>query len=217
MEITNLIIRTQTEEQKKKEREETAGLIQSFSKNSGFTEVAQNYLKDYLKELTLSREKELMKVSSYVKYVQPTKEELELEALNVRFNESRQSFQETQERIAWQQKNHKQMLIDIQVEAMRIIEADKLAQQGNDNQQVNIDAGTGNHAGTEPKPREGGYNLRDEFAIRQVKDRPELLEMRAGMIKAELQKASNLFTSGYGDWWRKNPVFNKSEPGRNSK
>jgi len=77
--------------------------------------------------------------------------------------------------------------------------------------------GTGNHAGTEPKPREGGYNLRDDFAIQQVKDRPELLEMRAGGIKKELKKASNLFTSGYADWWRNNPIFNKSKPGRNPK
>ncbi|MEI6068488.1 MAG: hypothetical protein WCP96_14185 [Methylococcaceae bacterium] len=79
------------------------------------------------------------------------------------------------------------------------------------------DAGTGSNAGTETKPRDGGYKLRDEFAIEQVKDWPELLEMRAGMIKVELQNASNLFTSGYDEWWRKNPVFNKSKPGRNPK
>ena len=71
-------------------------------------------------------------------------------------------------------------------------------------------------AGT-TKPREGRYKPRDEFAIQQVKDRPELLEMRAGMIETELKEASNLFTSGYDSWWRKNPVFNKSEPGRNPK
>ncbi|MEY3760330.1 MAG: hypothetical protein RIR39_1821, partial [Pseudomonadota bacterium] len=46
-----------------------------------------------------------------------------------------------QESIARQQQNHKQMLIDVQVEAMRIIEADKLGQQGNEKQQVNVDAG----------------------------------------------------------------------------
>ena len=80
-----------------------------------------------------------------------------------------------------------------------------------------IYADIGNHAGTEPKPREGGYKLRDDFAIQQVKDKPELLKMRAGMIKTELRKASNLFISGYSDWWRNNPIFPKSEPGRNSK
>jgi hypothetical protein len=79
------------------------------------------------------------------------------------------------------------------------------------------DACKGSYAETEPKPREGGYKLRDDFAIQQVKDKPELLKMRAGMIKIELRKASNLFISGYSDWWRSNPIFPKSEPGRNSK
>ena len=59
-------------------------------------------------------------------------------------------------------------------------------------------------------PRAGGYKERDEFVIEQVKDRPELLDMRAGEIKTELQKISNLFTSGYSDWWRDNPIFPKS-------
>ncbi len=70
--------------------------------------------------------------------------------------------------------------------------------------------------GTDTKPREGGYKKRDIFAIKLVKVRPELLTMRAGAIKAELQKASNIFTSGIDDWWRNNPIFPKSEAGRNS-
>jgi hypothetical protein len=65
------------------------------------------------------------------------------------------------------------------------------------------------------KPREGGYKQRDEFAIEQVKNKPELLGMRPGKIKTELQTASNLFTSGYSDWWRNNPIFAKGTPGRN--
>ena len=76
------------------------------------------------------------------------------------------------------------------------------------------DAETGNHAGTEPSPRNNGYYERDKNAIQQVKDRPELLKMRAGAIKEELQKASNLFTSGIEDWWRDNPIFPKSKAGR---
>ena len=92
-----------------------------------------------------------------------------------------------------------------------------LGYQPTDEQQADAveDVGTGNHAGTEP--RIGHYKERDEFAIELVKDRPDLLEMRAGMIKAELLKASNIFTSGIDDWWRDNPIFPKSEAGRNPK
>jgi len=67
------------------------------------------------------------------------------------------------------------------------------------------------------KPREGGYKERDEFAIELVKNRPELLGMRPGAIKADLQAASNLFTSGYPDWWRNNPIFPKGKSGANPK
>lgn len=154
MEITNLMGQTQTEEQKKKEREETAGLIQSFSKNSGLTELARNNLKELMFNPAKEAEKALIGVTSYahrLKYALPTKEELEQEERIRSFNESRQSLQETQERLAQQQRNHKQMLIDVQVEAMRIIEADKLAQQ--DKQQVIVDTGTGNNAGTKTKPK----------------------------------------------------------------
>lgn len=65
------------------------------------------------------------------------------------------------------------------------------------------------------KPRNGGYFKRDEIAIALVKQRPELLAMRPGEIKIELQKdESGLFISGYPDWWRNNPVFPKGKPGR---
>ncbi len=47
-----------------------------------------------------------------------------------------------------QLQRQQQMRIDAHVEAMRIIEAEKLAKQGNDNQQVNVDVG--NHAETAP-------------------------------------------------------------------
>jgi hypothetical protein len=66
-------------------------------------------------------------------------------------------------------------------------------------------------------PRRGGYKERDDYAVKLVKIRPELLEMRSGKIKTELQKISNLFTSGYDSWWRHNPIFPKSKPGRNPK
>jgi hypothetical protein len=75
------------------------------------------------------------------------------------------SLRDSLEMHAWQQQNHKQMLIDAQVEALRIIEAEKLAQQGNDNQQVIVDAGTGNHAGTEPKDKEVTAWLRETWII----------------------------------------------------
>ena len=67
------------------------------------------------------------------------------------------------------------------------------------------------------KPREGGYKLRDEFAIRQVELQPKLLDKRPGDIKTNLQAASKLFASGYDAWWRKNPIFAKGAAGRNPK
>jgi hypothetical protein len=67
------------------------------------------------------------------------------------------------------------------------------------------------------KPREGGYSDRDKIAIDLVKQMPELLAMRPGAIKKELQAKSNKFLTGYSDWWRGNPVFPKGEPGRNPK
>ncbi|MFI3136862.1 MAG: hypothetical protein QX197_08795 [Methylococcaceae bacterium] len=78
-----------------------------------------------------------------------------------------------------------------------------------------VDAGVDSHEVT--KPRIGGYKNRDEFVIKLVKSRPELLAMRPGQIKVALQAASNLFTSGYADWWRNNPIFEKGKPGRNPK
>jgi len=83
-----------------------------------------------------------------------------------------------------------------------------------DNQQVNIDTGVFDHT---VKPRQGGYKVRDELAIELVRDNPELLELRPGQIKARLEAASNLFLSGYTDWWRNNPIFKKGAPGRNPK
>jgi hypothetical protein len=65
--------------------------------------------------------------------------------------------------------------------------------------------------------REGGYKRRDEFAMNEVINNPKMLLMRAGEIKKILQKISKLFTSGYSDWWRNNPIFDKSSPGRNPK
>lgn len=144
MKISKLIGQTQTEEQKKEEREETARLIQSFSKNAGLAEAYKMAMFNPIQEA----EKALLGASSYAhffKYSPPTEEEQKQEELNSRFDKSRQSLQEAQERFARQQQNHKQMLINVQVEAMRIIEAEKLAKQSNDNQQVNVDAGgTGN-------------------------------------------------------------------------
>ncbi len=67
------------------------------------------------------------------------------------------------------------------------------------------------------KPRDGGYHQRDIIAHTMVRNDPRLLKMRAGGIKKELQKKSNVFTSGYNDWWRKQTIFPKSKPGRNPK
>ena len=47
---------------------------------------------------------------------------------------------------------------------------------------------------------------------------PELLKMRAGKIKAELEKAEpKLFASGLDNWWRDNPIFPKQKGGRDPK
>ncbi|MEI6270533.1 MAG: hypothetical protein WCP01_16780 [Methylococcaceae bacterium] len=154
MEITKLMGQTQTEEQRNKEREETAGLIQSFSKNAYLTELAQNNFKELTLNPAKEAEKALIGAVSYaylLNHAPPTKEDIEQEERIRSFNESMQSLQETQERFARQQQNHKQMLIDVQVEAARIIEADKLAKQGNDNQQAIVDAGTGNHKNKKTK------------------------------------------------------------------
>lgn len=64
------------------------------------------------------------------------------------------------------------------------------------------------------KARSNGYKARDEFVIELIKDKPGLLTLRAGEIKKILQKASNLFSSGYPDWWRYNPIFKKDKGGR---
>ena len=63
-------------------------------------------------------------------------------------------------------------------------------------------------------PRTGGYATRDNFVIKLIENKPELLGMRPFEIKATLKATSNLFTSGYPDWWRNNPIFKKGKPGR---
>jgi hypothetical protein len=74
------------------------------------------------------------------------------------------------------------------------------------------DAGADNPALT---PREGGYWERDNFAIKLVNERRELLKMRRGEIKAELQKASDLFKDGrFTDWWNSQKIFPKGKGGR---
>jgi peptidyl-tRNA hydrolase len=140
MDIKSLALPPQTEEQKKKKRKETAGLIQSFSKNSGLTELARNNFKELMFNPAKEAEKALI---GAVRYSHLLKEEEDSIDSEKQRESIRISFQETQERFAQQQQNHKQMLIDVQVEANRIIEAEKLAEQGNDKQQVNIDAGKG--------------------------------------------------------------------------
>ncbi|MEI6267594.1 MAG: hypothetical protein WCP01_01845 [Methylococcaceae bacterium] len=68
------------------------------------------------------------------------------------------------------------------------------------------------------KPREGRYKERDEAAIKLVEEMPTLLAMRPQSVQAKLQEAKpKLFTNGYDNWWRKNPVFPKSTAGRNPK
>jgi hypothetical protein len=154
MEITNLMGQTQTEEQKKKEREKAAELIQSFSTNAGLTELARNNFKELMLNPAKEAEKALIGAASYahlLKYAPPTKEGHEQEERIRSFNESMQSVREQQERIAREREAHRQMLIDVNVKAARIIEAEKLAQQ--DKQQVNVDAGKGSNAGTEPKSK----------------------------------------------------------------
>ena len=76
-----------------------------------------------------------------------------------------------------------------------------------------VDAGADN---TALESREGGYWERDNFAIELIKKRPELLKLRRGGIKAELQKASDFFKNGrFNDWWRKQKIFPKGKGGRN--
>jgi hypothetical protein len=71
--------------------------------------------------------------------------------------------------------------------------------------------------GGDAKPRNNGYGKRDKEAIELVKQRPEMITMRPGVIKKELQAKSTLFLSGYNDWWRENPIFPKGKGGRNPK
>jgi hypothetical protein len=66
-------------------------------------------------------------------------------------------------------------------------------------------------------PRSGGYAARDNFVIKLIENRPELLGMRPFEIKAILKATSNLFTSGYPDWWRNNTIFKKGKPGQPKK
>jgi peptidyl-tRNA hydrolase len=155
MEITNLMGQTQTEEQKKKEREKAAELIQSFSTNAGLTELARNNFKKLMFNPAKEAEKALIGAASYahlLKYMPPTKEEHEQEERIRSFNESMQSVWEQQERIAREREAHRQMLIDVNVKAARIIEAEKLAQQNTAQVNVINDTGKGSIAGT-VKPR----------------------------------------------------------------
>ena len=143
-----LIGQTQTEEQKKQQREKITKLMLNPTQEA---------------------EKELVGASScqhLFKYVSPIEKELEREALGRKHNQ--ELLQKSQERITQQQQNYKQMLIEVKVQATRIVEADKLAQQGNDNQQVNIDAGKGNHAGTEPKDKVLSKLEKQQAAIFEV-------------------------------------------------
>ena len=113
------------------------------------------------------------------KYVPPTKEEIEKEEFNKEFEDSMRQFQETQERMKQQQQNHKQMLIDVQVEATRIIEAEKLAKQGNDNHQVNIDAGNGkvNIKSDIPKTRTTNLKRAINQAIEDIGYKPSFNDL----------------------------------------
>lgn len=64
-------------------------------------------------------------------------------------------------------------------------------------------------------PREGGYKKRDIFAISLVSKQPNLLNMRKKQIKIFLlNQNSKLFTAGFNDWWREQPIFPKGKPGR---
>ena len=128
-----LIGQTQTEDQKKQQREK-------------ITKLMLNPIQE--------AEKELIGASScqhLFKYVSPIEKELEREALSRKHNQ--ELLQKSQERITQQQQNHKQMLIDVQVEAMRKFEAEK--------QQVNVDAGKGSNAGTETQPINQNSNSLD--------------------------------------------------------
>ena len=114
---------TQTEEQKKQQREKITRLMLNSTQEA---------------------EKELIGASScqhLFKYVSPIEQEIELQREEREKQE--QLFRQSLEYQQWQRENHKHIRINEQVEAMRKFEAEK--------QQVNVDAGTGSNAGTEPK------------------------------------------------------------------
>ncbi len=203
MEITKLMGQVQTEEEKKKEREKTAKLIQSFSKNSGLIDFAGNNLN---KALMFNPAKESEKAflgSAMFNYVSPIEKELERQQEEREDREKWEpSFQKTQERLAQQQQNYKQMLIDVQVQATQIVKAEKLAQQGSDKHQVNIDAVIGSHAGTTKLTKN---EQRDEDYTRWIEEIEETDLTIDDMTKAEIQtelirRSKTLWTSGFNDW-----------------
>jgi hypothetical protein len=117
MNINSLALPPQTEEQKKQQREKITKLMLNPTQEA---------------------EKELIGASScqhLFKYVSPIEKELELQREKRKKQE--QLLSQSLEYQQRQRENHKQMRIDEQVEAMRKFEAEK--------QQVNIDAGKGNH------------------------------------------------------------------------
>ena len=207
MEITKLIGQTQTEEQRQKEKAETAKLIQEFSKNASLTCLAQNNFKKLMFNPAKEAEKALIGASSYahlLKYVLPTKEEREQEELIISLNKGRQSFQETQERMERARENHKQMLIDVQVEAMRKFEAEK--------QQVNVDAGTVSHSGTGTKPKALSKMEKQQAAILETINAKEFKPMaipdgEKGTLKdiCEKENKNKLFnaSSAFDAAWKK--------------
>jgi hypothetical protein len=127
---------TQTEEQKKQQREKITKLMLNPTQEA---------------------EKALIGASLF-KYISPIEQEIERDALSRKHNQ--ELLQKSQERITQQQQNHKQMLIDVQVEAMRKFEAEK--------QQVNVDAVIDSHAGTGTKPKVSSKLEKQQAAILEV-------------------------------------------------
>ena len=118
-----LLGQTQTEEQKKQQQKKIIKLMLNPTQEA---------------------EQALIGASScqhLFKYVSPIEQEIEQQREEREKQE--QLFRQSLEYQQWQRENHKQIRINEQVEAMRKFEAEK--------QQVNVDAGKGSNAGTEPK------------------------------------------------------------------
>ena len=128
-----LLGQTQTEEQKKQQREKITRLMLNSTQEA---------------------EKELIGASScqhLFKYVSPIEQELELQREDR--ETQNQLFRQSLEYQQWQRENHKQIRINEQVEAKRKFKAEK--------QQVNVDAGKGSNAGTETQPINQNSNSLD--------------------------------------------------------